>query len=73
MVVSKAQKRATAKFEAKKYDHIMLRVPKGDREKIQAAATACNLSVNSFIRTAINEKIRRENCAGTNNENSEKS
>ncbi len=55
-IVSEAQKRATEAFEKKAYDKVLVRFPKGTKERIQ------NLSetVNGFIVDATLEKIKEE-------------
>lgn len=63
MTVSKAQKVATAKYEAKVYDKILLRLPRGKKEIIQAHAEAHSESVNGFINRAIDEAIERDGSA----------
>ena len=57
MPVSEAQKRVTAKFEKKRYDKVLTRFPKGTKEKIMSTGAK---SLNSFIISAVNEKIERE-------------
>jgi predicted HicB family RNase H-like nuclease len=59
-MVSSAQKRATAKYEQKKYDKILLRV---DKDIIKDYANKQGESVNSYIKKAIFERIKRENNA----------
>lgn len=49
------------KWNAKAYDEIKIRVPKGEKEAIQAHASALGESVNSFINRAINNQIERDN------------
>ena len=63
MTVSKAQKVATAKYEAKVYDKILLRLPRGKKETIQAHAEAHSESVNGFINRAIDEAVERDESA----------
>ena len=63
MTVSKAQKVATAKYEAKVYDKILLRLPRGKKEIIQTHAEAHSESVNGFINRAIDEAIERDESA----------
>jgi len=63
VTVSKAQKVATAKYEAKVYDKILLRLPRGKKETIQAHAEARSESVNGFINRAIDEAIERDESA----------
>lgn len=60
MPVSKAQQRATAKYEAKVYDKLLLRLPKGQKEIIQGHAAARGESVNAFIGRAIAETMERD-------------
>lgn len=59
-MVSKAQMQAVSRYEAKNYDKVLLRMPKGRREEIKAAAEAEGMSLNAYIMAAINEKIRSE-------------
>lgn len=51
-----AANRATAKWEAKAYDHVNLRLPKGTKERIQAQST----SVNGYISAALLEKLKQD-------------
>ena len=46
---NEAQKKATAKYQAKAYDDIRLRVKKGQKAVIQAHAQAKGLSLNAYI------------------------
>lgn len=61
MTVSKAQKAATAKYEAKVYDKVLVRLPRGKKSEIEAAAKPNGQSVNGFISEAIDEKLQRDN------------
>ena len=60
MPVSKAQQKATAKYEAKAYDKALVRFPKGKLEAIKAHAETHSESVNGFINRAIDETIERD-------------
>lgn len=60
MTISKAQQRAVAKYDAKAYDKILLRLPKGKKEIVQAHAQAQGESVNGFIGRAIDEAMERD-------------
>lgn len=51
------------KFIAKAYDRVNLTMPKGQKETIQAHATARGESVNGFINRAISETMARDNAA----------
>ena len=49
MPYSDAQKRATAKYNAKAYDRIEVKVAKGKKAEIKAYAESKGESVNGFI------------------------
>ena len=51
-----------AKYNAKAYDEIKVRVHKGEKDEIKAFAASRGLSLNEFITTAILEAMNR---AGT--------
>ena len=57
MAISEARHRANEKWNAKAYDEIKVRVPKGDKEKIQAFAQANGETVNGFINRLIAEAM----------------
>ena len=57
MAVSKAQQKAVSKYMKANYDEIKIRVPKGQKEIIQAAATNQGESVNGFISRLISEAL----------------
>jgi hypothetical protein len=48
-----AQKKATAKYNAKAYDQITIRVPKGGKERIASAAEKAGTSTNAYVKAAI--------------------
>jgi len=54
---TEAQKRAHERYLGK-FEQIRIRVPLGDREKIQEAARADGKSVNAWITGLIYDKIR---------------
>ena len=60
MTVSKSQRAATAKYEAKMYDKILIRLPRGKKAEIEGITKPKGESVNGFIAKAIDEKISRE-------------
>lgn len=60
MSVSDAQKAATAKYEARVYDKVLVRFPKGKKERLQTHAEAQGESVNGFINRAIDEAMERD-------------
>lgn len=49
MVKSKAAQRATATWEAKAYDKVLVRLPKGTKDRIKAIAP----KVNGYITTVL--------------------
>lgn len=54
------QRKEANKRYLDKLDHIPLRLPKGEKEKIRAHAESRGESVNAFITRAIAEAIRRD-------------
>jgi len=66
MTVTKAQQKAVTKYNAKAYDRVELKVPKGQKEKIQAHAEAHSESLNGFINRAIDETMERDKMSGSN-------
>lgn len=60
MPVSKAQQKAVNKYVKEKYDRVLLTMPKGQKEELQAHAAAHRESVNGFIGRAIKETIARD-------------
>lgn len=60
MSISESQRKAVAKYNAKAYDEIKVRVKKGSKATIQAHADRRGESLNGFIKRAIDETIQRE-------------
>ena len=56
---TEARRRANEKYNAKAYDEIKVRVTKGKKDEIKAAADSQGKSVNGFINEAIDEKMKR--------------
>ena len=54
------QRKEANKRYLDKLDHIALRLPKGEKEKIRAHADSRGESVNAFIARAIAETIERD-------------
>ncbi len=54
MPVSDAQKRATAKYEKEAYDKVLVRLPKGTKERIQATGE----SLNGYIVRCVLENLK---------------
>ena len=58
--MSKAQTTANKRYTLKAYDRIEITVPKGNREIIAQAAAAAGMSVNAFIKEAIEAQIAKQ-------------
>lgn len=58
-MLTEAQARANKKYNAKSYDLLSLRVPKGERELIRNFADTAGLSLPQYIRMACYEKAGR--------------
>jgi hypothetical protein len=61
MPVSEAKKKANQKYDAKAYDKVTYRLPKGKKEKINTHVTNIGESTNAFINRAIDETMERDN------------
>lgn len=57
MPYTEAQKRATAKYNAKAYDRIEIKVAKGRKAEIQAFAENRGESVNAFVTRLIDQAM----------------
>ena len=53
------------RYEDKAYDKILVRMPKGQKDLIQAHAEAQGESTNGFINRAISETMERDGKAKT--------
>ena len=58
--MSKAQTAANKRYNLKAYDRIEITVPKANREIIAQAAAAAGMSVNAFIKEAIEAQIAKQ-------------
>lgn len=47
-------------YNARTYDRLVLVVPKGDGEKIKAAAAAAGQSANAYMVQAVRERMENE-------------
>ncbi len=63
---SEAQKRASAKYNAKAYDRIELKVTKGKKAELQEHAQKQNESLNAFVNRAIDNQVNQDNQNKTN-------
>ena len=53
MAVSKAQQRANTKYVKNNYDTALIRMKKGAKSLIEAAAKANNESINGYVKKAV--------------------
>ena len=60
MPISEAQQRATAKYRKENYDQLVVKIRKGEKALLKAYANDHDESLNSFVKRAINEAIKRE-------------
>jgi len=49
----------TREYNNENYEQIVMRVPKGTKEKIKAASEAAGKSMTAFIMEAVNEKMNK--------------
>lgn len=59
MAISDAQKKANDKWRDK-FDEVRFRVPKGQKNEIQAHAENMGESLNAFLRRATTETMERD-------------
>lgn len=60
MAISESQRKAVAKYNAKAYDEIKVRVSKGNKDIIKAHAESNGESINGFVNRAIDETMERD-------------
>ncbi len=60
MSLSEKKKASNRRYLKEKLDHISFRVPKGEREAIQAHAEKMGESMNAFISRAVLEAIEND-------------
>lgn len=59
MAVSKAQMKATKKWEDKAYFKALVRFPASEEKRIRAAAERAGKSLNAFICDAVLEAVKK--------------
>lgn len=59
MPVSEAQKKASAKY-LDKLDEVRIRMPKGRKDVIQSHAAAQGESMNQYIISAVDQRMKKE-------------
>ena len=65
MPISEARRKANERYNAKAYDEIKVRGPKGHKAELQAHAEQRNESLNGFINRAIDTQLERDNRTAT--------
>lgn len=60
MPASKAQQRAVSKYMRENYDIYQIRMPRGRKDTIKAAADLAGESLNAYINRAVDERMERE-------------
>ena len=60
MAISEAQRKAVAKYNAKAYDRIELKVKKGQKSLLQEVAAQQGQSLNGYIKNAVETKIKAD-------------
>ena len=60
MPASEARLRANKKYASSHYDSIRIDFQKGDKERIQALASARGESVSAYIRNAVYARMEQE-------------
>ncbi len=60
MSVSKAQQRATNKYNKNHYDRLEMKVPKGEKESITEHAIEYDGTLNKFLNRAVKETMERD-------------
>ena len=58
--MGKTSSKVKDRYNAKAYDEIKVRVPKGEKDKIKSHAETNGESVNGFIKRAIDETMQRD-------------
>lgn len=58
---TKARRDANKRYDQKRVDRVLLRLPKGQRDVVKAHAESQGEKMNEFIKRAIKETISRDN------------
>lgn len=60
MAVTKAQQKAVAKYMKNNYDTTLIRMKKGAKQLIEAAAQANHESINGYLKKAVKAKYEAD-------------
>ena len=66
--MGKTSSKVKNRYNAKTYDHILLIVPKGQKDTIKAAAEEANESVNMFIQKSVLSRMGLEDWPSKNHD-----
>lgn len=58
---TQAQNEATQKYQKENIERLYISVRKGEKDYYKNKAAACGMSLNEFVRLAMDEKIARDN------------
>ena len=58
--MGKTSSKVKDRYNAKAYDELKIRVPKGEKDKIKAHADTQGESLNGFVKRAIDETMKRD-------------
>ena len=67
------RKKNNQKWDSENLDRVSIAMPKGKRDIIKKAAASINESMNQFINTAIDERMKKQSCDPTDNNQSPES
>ena len=65
MPVSEAQKKSAQKWDAANLDRISVALEKGKKEAIKAAASTHGETMNQYIKTAIDKRLKEDSQTAT--------
>ena len=68
MPASKAQQKAVSKYMKENYDVYQIRMPKGKKDDIKAAAAIAGESMNQYIINAIDQRMERDSATAEGGE-----
>lgn len=60
MAKTKTSSSVKNRYNAKAYDQLPIRVPKGQKQVIQEAAAALGESLNGYVIKAVDERLERD-------------
>jgi predicted HicB family RNase H-like nuclease len=58
--ITAAQRKAVGNYEKNNYDKVLVRMYKGERDKIKEAADKVGQSVNAYIMESVRDRMNKE-------------